>query len=69
MEQRDVTRVLRRVLAADCQCDEAAFDTDILTVARAGDWPGSRRYPNPSDPFVVTMGRGVVVSVSDAHRE
>jgi GNAT superfamily N-acetyltransferase len=69
MVQRDVTSVVRRVLAADCQCEEADFDTDMVTITRAADWPGSRRYTQPSDPFVATMGAGVVVSVSDALRD
>ena len=56
-------QTIRMVLAADCCCDERAFDRDALTVVPACNQPGRRRFPlRAKDLQIVTMGVGVVVS-------
>ncbi len=62
----DTLTIVKRVLAADCNCEPSAFDSDSNTIVPAGDAPGRRRFPRASDPLIVTMGRGVVISASEA---
>jgi GNAT superfamily N-acetyltransferase len=63
--REDVLSTVRRVLAADCACDEAAFDLDQHSFLPAAERVGRRRFKQTADPLIVTMGRGVVVSASD----
>jgi GNAT superfamily N-acetyltransferase len=67
--REDVLSIVRRVLAADCACDEAAFDLEQLSVVPAADLPGRRRFKHLADPLIVTMGRGVVLAASDGRME
>lgn len=61
--RRDVLQAIRRVLAADCACEEHDLLDEGIVVTEARELPGRRRYPFPSRPLlVVTMGAGVVVS-------
>lgn len=62
----DTLTIVKRVLAADCNCEPSAFDSDSNTIVPAGHAPGRRRFPRVSDPLIVTMGRGVVISASEA---
>ena len=54
---------IRATLAAQCACDEAAFDAAGVVVTEAAERPGRLRFPVPAKPLLaVTLGAGVVIS-------
>jgi FR47-like protein len=54
---------IKRVLAADYACDEAAFTTDAISVVPFERRAGRRMYPVASKPLVIgSTGTGAVVS-------
>lgn len=68
-EKRTVRALIRATLAAQCACDERAFDVDGVVVVEAAERPGRLRFPVPSKPLLaVTLGAGVVVSCHPSRR-
>ena len=58
-------RTVRRVLAADCACEESLFDKESVFVVEAKEMEGRRRFPFRENSLeVATMGNGVIVSCS-----
>ena len=62
--RQDVLKRVRNVLASDCSCAAYDFEKDSTTLTLMADRDGRRRYAHRSDPFFVTMGRGVVVTAT-----
>lgn len=59
--------LVRKVLAADFGCDEAAFQAEGVTISTTPSRVGGRRYSRPTEFLeVATIGAGVVVHCSPA---
>lgn len=63
----DVLSRVRAVLASECSCDVADFDLDAVVINEMTHSDRGRRYFHRSDPFLVTMGRGVAIGASATH--
>jgi len=63
---RKVTlQVIRKVLKADFSCEERCFDEEGVFIYQAREVEGRRRFPfSEKSLFIMTMGRGVVISCS-----
>jgi len=63
--QQSGLQLVKKILAADFACEEGDFDKEGVTIHRAKEIEGARRFPLP-DKFlaVVTMGKGVVICCS-----
>lgn len=69
-DRRAALNAIRRVLAADCACDEVDFDEPGVTIVPARELPARRRFPFLANPLLVaTMGVGAVVSAHPARLE
>lgn len=66
-DRAEVLATVQKVLAAECWCDAAAFNRDETLITVSEGASGAGRYFHPSDPFIVTMGRGAVLSATSAH--
>jgi hypothetical protein len=65
LDRKAALQLVKKVLAADCACEEESFDEEGTFVYQAREVEGARRFPLPEKFLgVVTMGTGVVVSCS-----
>jgi len=65
LDRESALRTVRKILTADFACEERCFDAEGVFIFEAKEVAGSRRFPLPEKSlFVVTMGKGVVVSCS-----
>jgi hypothetical protein len=63
LDWESALRIVRKILTADFACEERCFDAEGVFIFEAKEVAGCRRFPLPEKSlFVVTMGRGVVVS-------
>ena len=65
LDRESALRTVKKILTADCACEERCFDDEGVFVFEAKEVAGARRFPLPEKSlFIMTMGAGVVVSCS-----
>lgn len=67
IDRATVLSTVQDVLAAECWCESSTFNRDETLITRSNGTTVAGRYFHPSDPFIVTMGRGVVLAASSEH--
>lgn len=67
LDRRATFDIVRRVLSADCACEEECFSREGVSFFLADERAGRRRFPSrlgKASLSIVTMGQGVVVTCS-----